>query len=277
MFIGDLDHIDLAVQAQVGAGHGQGGAPLSGPGLGGDAFQALLFGIVGLGNGGVELVAAAGVVALELVINIRRGAQGFFQVIGPHQGGGAEGLIVVLDFLGDVDIGSGVVQLLLHQLLAKYAAQGLGGHRLEGGGVQQGGGLILHIGPEVVPLFGQLRFVQIDFVRDVVHDACSFFERFWCRDKTKRPCLCKMQGQERQTPAVPPGLAHTAPTLAYHHTPAFLVTVSHLRLTYWGILPFSSPSQGHSSWGQVPRSHRPQLAWTLPLKSTPLAHRFLKG
>lgn len=35
------------------------------------AFEALFFGIIGLRNGGIELVTAACVVALELVVDMR--------------------------------------------------------------------------------------------------------------------------------------------------------------------------------------------------------------
>ena len=50
--------------------------PLAGAGLGGDALEALLLGVVGLGDGGVQLVGARGVVALKLVVDFGGGAQG---------------------------------------------------------------------------------------------------------------------------------------------------------------------------------------------------------
>ena len=71
-----LTMIDLAVQTQVCAGHGQGRAPLAGAGLGGNALEALLLGVIGLGDGAVQLVGAGGIVALKLVVDLRRGAQG---------------------------------------------------------------------------------------------------------------------------------------------------------------------------------------------------------
>ena len=55
MLVADLYHIHLAVQTQVCASHGQGRAPLAGAGLGGNALEALLLGIIGLGNGAVQL------------------------------------------------------------------------------------------------------------------------------------------------------------------------------------------------------------------------------
>lgn len=59
------------------------------------------------------------------------------------------------------DVGRGVVQLLLYQLIAENAVQLPGRHGLEGAGVQQGSGLVFHIGPHIVPCGGQLRFFQI--------------------------------------------------------------------------------------------------------------------
>ena len=85
LLIGALDHVDLAVQAQVAAGHGQGRAPLAGAGLGGQALDALLLGIICLSDGRIELVAARGVVAFELVIDLRRGLQLFLQTVGSYK------------------------------------------------------------------------------------------------------------------------------------------------------------------------------------------------
>jgi hypothetical protein len=50
-----------------------------------------------------------------------------------------------------------------------------------GAGVQQGSGLVLHIGPQVVPEFGHLVFIQIDFVGDFVHGhgAGSFQNKYF--------------------------------------------------------------------------------------------------
>ena len=73
LLIGDLDHIDMAVHMQVCAGHGEGRAPLAGARLRRDAGQALLLGVIGLGDGGIQLMTAAGVVALKFVVDFRRG------------------------------------------------------------------------------------------------------------------------------------------------------------------------------------------------------------
>ena len=167
LLIADLDHVHLAVQPEITAGHGKGSAPLACARLGGHALQALLFGVVGLSDGAVQLVTAAGVVALELVVDPGRGAQSFFQPVGTAQGARAVHPVVFPDLIGDGNIGGGVVQLLLYQLVAEHAIQLLGGHGLQGVGVQQRSGFVLHIGPHIVPCSGQLCFVEVDLVRDV--------------------------------------------------------------------------------------------------------------
>ena len=168
LLIGALDHIDLAVQPQIGAGHGQGGAPLAGARLGGDALESLLFGVVGLGDGAVELVAAGGVVALEFVVDLGRGLELFLQTVGPDQGGGAVHLVEVPDLVGDGDFPGVVVQLLADQLVAEHGAQILVAHGLAGGRVEQRGGLVLHVRTDVVPgAWAVSLFGQVDLVRDV--------------------------------------------------------------------------------------------------------------
>ena len=178
LLVADLHHVDLAVQAQVSAGHGEGRAPLTGAGLGGDAFEALLLGVVGLGDGAVQLVGAGGVIALKLVVNFRGGLELFLQAVGPDQGGGTVHLVEVTDLLGNRNIGGVVVQLLLDQLVAEHGPQVVEAHGGAGTGIQQGRGLGLHIRPDVVPGFRHLVFGEVDLVRDVVlfgcHDNCSF-------------------------------------------------------------------------------------------------------
>ena len=58
LLIGYLYHVDLEVQPEVGARLGQRRAPLAGSGLGRQALEALLLGVVRLRDGRVELVRA---------------------------------------------------------------------------------------------------------------------------------------------------------------------------------------------------------------------------
>ena len=66
-------------------------------------------------------MAAAGVVALEFVVNFGRGAQGFFQPVGAAQRTRMVHAIVFPDLVRDGDAGRGVVQFLLHQFVTENA------------------------------------------------------------------------------------------------------------------------------------------------------------
>ena len=196
LFVADLDHEDLAVQAQIGAGHGQCGAPLAGAGLGGDALETLELGIVGLGDGGVELMASGGVVAFEFVVDLGGGPQCLFQAVSPYQRGGTVHLVEVLDLLGDVDVRIIVVQLLLYQFLAEHRTQFLGRHGLQRARIEQRSRFVLHVRTDVVPLFRDLVFRQIDLVRDFFCHGIRFLSLFCGKTKTPVPADCVLLGQE---------------------------------------------------------------------------------
>ena len=168
LFVAYLDHVYLAVQVKIGAGHRERCAPLAGAGLGGHALETLFFGVIGLGNGGVELVASTGVVALELVIDVRRGLQLLLQAVRAHQRRRAVHLIEILDLFRDRDIGIFVVELLSDQFLTEHGAELLSRHGLKGSGVEKGSGLVLHISPDIVPCLGDLVFGEIDLVGNLL-------------------------------------------------------------------------------------------------------------
>ena len=174
LLIGDFHHEHLAIQAKEGTGHGKGGAPLSGAGLGGHTLQTLLLGVVCLGDGGIQLVGTGSVVAFKLVIDLRRSAQGLFQKLRMDQGRGPVHFVKVQDLLGNFKIGRGVVQLLAHQLVAEHGTQLFKGHGLQCGRIQQGRWFIFHVGAQIVPCFRQFAFIQVDFVRDLCHSVPSF-------------------------------------------------------------------------------------------------------
>ena len=85
-------------------------------------------------------------------------------------------LVEVLDFLGNVDISVGIVELLSDKLVTKYGSKLLGGHGLECCGVKKRSGLVFHIGAHVVPLRRDFVFFQINFIGDFVfrHRDFSF-------------------------------------------------------------------------------------------------------
>ena len=58
LVVADAHHVDLAIQAEEGAGHGQRRAPLAGAGLGGEVLGAVLLVVIGLRDGGVRACAS---------------------------------------------------------------------------------------------------------------------------------------------------------------------------------------------------------------------------
>ena len=169
LFIGDLYHINFTVKIQISARHGKGGTPLAGTCFGGHAFETLILRVERLCDRGVELVAAAGVVAFIFVVDLRRCAELFFQTVSADERGGPVHLVEITDLLRDLDVAVIVVEFLLDKLFAEYAAELLGGHRLPGAGVEKGRRLFLHIRPHVIPFFRHFLLGEIDLVRDLVH------------------------------------------------------------------------------------------------------------
>ena len=111
-------------------------------------------------------MAAAGVVALELVVDFRGSVESLLEEVCADKRRRTVHLVEVLDLFGNVDISVGVVKLLRDKLVAEYGSEILSGHGLEGSGIEQRSRLVFHIGAHVVPLCGNLVFVQINFIRD---------------------------------------------------------------------------------------------------------------
>ena len=168
LLIGDLDHVDLAVQAQVRACHGKCGAPLAGAGLGGDAFEALLLCVVCLRDRRIQLVGSAGVVSLELVVDLCRGVELFLKAVRADQRRRTVHLVEIQDIVRDRDVGRVVVQFLLDQLIAENACQFLCLHGFVGARVEKGRRLVLHVGTDIVPCFRHLGFFKVDFIWDLI-------------------------------------------------------------------------------------------------------------
>ena len=175
LFVGNLHHIDLAVQSEEGGGHGKCRAPLACTRFGGHALETLLLGVVGLRNGGVELVATAGVVAFELVVDVRRGAKRLFQEVGADERGGAVHLVESQDVFGNFEVGGIVVEFLLDELVAEHGLQVFESHGLAGTRVQERCGLFLHVGTDVVPCLREFVFFEVSLDRAVEFERVSHF------------------------------------------------------------------------------------------------------
>ena len=169
LLIRAFHHVHVAVQTEIAACLAQSGAPLTGAGFRGYTGQTLLLGVISLGYGGIQLVRPGGVVALKFVVNLCRGVQRFFQLIGADQGGGTVHFVHVLHSLGNVDVLRGAVQLLLCQFLAENGEQVLQCDGLQGAGVEHGVRLLRHHGAEIEPLFGHLVFGEVQSVGNGFH------------------------------------------------------------------------------------------------------------
>lgn len=147
-----LDHINGQGNVKIRARHGQRRAPLAGPRLGGQACQALLFGIIGLRDGRIELMAAGGVIALEFAVDLCGRAQFLFEIVGADERRGTEGFVIFHNLIGDIDIAGCGIKLLLCKLLAEDRIQLFELEGLHRPRVQKWSGLLLHIGSQIIPL-----------------------------------------------------------------------------------------------------------------------------
>ncbi len=68
-------------------------------------------------------MAAAGVVALELVIDLRGRAELFLQTVGADKRRRAVHLIEIADLIRNLEVRRVVIQLLRHQFLAENAGE----------------------------------------------------------------------------------------------------------------------------------------------------------
>ena len=167
-------HIHRQRQMKIGARLGKCRAPLPRARFGGERGQALFFGIIGLCNRGIQLVAARGVVALEFVIDFGGCAEFFFEVVRANQRRGTVNFIHFLHFFGNVDIPRGVVHFLMCQFLTEYGVQIRFCGGFARGGIDHRVGQFFHIRPQVIPLFRHLVFGQIYSVRYFFHVKNSF-------------------------------------------------------------------------------------------------------
>ena len=167
LLVGDLDHIYIEVEPEVGARHRKGGAPLACARLRRDGGEPLLLRVVRLRRRRVELVRARRVVALEFIIDLGGRIEQLFKAVRTHERRGTVHLIEVPDLFGDLDELILIVELLIDALLAEYAAKVLFRAGLARRGVHEGLVPPLHVSFDIIPGTGHLVFREIDLVRDV--------------------------------------------------------------------------------------------------------------
>lgn len=156
---GDLDHEDLDIEAEDGAGEGEGGTPLAGAGFGDDAFDAGFFIIEGLGDGGVGFMAAGGADAFVFVVDAGGGIEGLLEASGTEEGGWAPLAVDIADGLRDFDF-SFRGYFLLDQGHGEERGEVFGADGLFCARVQDRGQGFGQVGCDVVPAFGDAGFVE---------------------------------------------------------------------------------------------------------------------
>ena len=179
LLVGALHHEDVQVDTIVVGRLGKRGAPLAGTRLGRDLVETLLLGVVGLRERRVELVRAGGVVALELVVDLRRRVEVALEVVRAAQRGGAVHLVHLLHALGDVEVRGLIVELLVHELVAEHRGDVvmLGDLAV---GQAHGLGRLGHVRTQVVPLRWNLVLTQVEPVGNllVLLLVCVCHDRF---------------------------------------------------------------------------------------------------
>ena len=158
LVVGNLYHINLQVEAEIGACFGQRCSPLACAGFGSYALEAFLLGVVRLRYCGVELVASGRVVSFEFIVDLRRCVQRFFQVVGSAKRRRAVDLIDVAYFFRDVEISRFVVHFLLSQFFAEYRIEVFHCRRFAGRRVDHRRRLFFHVSAQVIPLLRDLIF-----------------------------------------------------------------------------------------------------------------------
>src|SRR5215216_4633961 len=159
LVVADAHHVDRALQAQDPAGEGQGGAPLSGPRLGGEAPDALLAVVVRLRDGGIRLVTAGGGATLVLVVDVSRGVEEPLKTPGAEERSGAPEAVDLPHLLGDGDVGL-ARHLLADDLLREDRGERLGPDRLARRRIQGRLQLEWQVRDEVVPALRQRALVE---------------------------------------------------------------------------------------------------------------------
>ncbi len=159
LIVADFHHVDFALEVEERAGKAEGGAPLAGAGLGGEALYPFLLVVIGLRDGGVRLVGAGRADAFVFVVDARGGIEGLLQAAGAKEGGGSPLAVDVAHFVWDVDVALGT-DFLHDQGHGEERREIIRPDGLSGSGMKGGGQRNLQVGLDVVPGGGDLCFIQ---------------------------------------------------------------------------------------------------------------------
>ena len=156
-----LYHVNLQIEAEVGACLRQGRSPLSGSRFRRHSPETLFLRVIRLGYRRIELVASRRVVAFELVVYLRRSVEGLFKIVRPAERRRSVYLIYVHHLVRYVEISRFAVHLLCRKLFAEHGIEILQLGRFSRRRIYHGSGLLLHVRSEVIPLLRYLVFREI--------------------------------------------------------------------------------------------------------------------
>ena len=159
LLIADLYHVYLALNIEEAAGHGQGAAPLTRSGFGGDALNTFLLVVVGLGHRSVRFVATRRAHPLVLVVDLGRRIQGLLQAVSTVKGRRPPQLVDLLHLLWNV-YGPLLAHLLGDDSHGKEGRQVLGANGLTGARMDNSRQGIGQVGLDIVPASRHLFFCQ---------------------------------------------------------------------------------------------------------------------
>ena len=159
LLVAHLDHVNIALQAKQLASQRQGRTPLARAGLGGEAFGAGDLVVIGLGDGGVGLVAAGGTGAFVFVVNVRRRLERLLEAHRAQQRRGPPQRVNFADLVGDRDPAVGA-HFLLDEVFRENRQQGLRRYRLFGARMQRRRQRLGKVRQKIIPLFGNVLLAQ---------------------------------------------------------------------------------------------------------------------
>ena len=153
LVIADADHVDLALEAEKGAGHGECRTPLAGAGLSGEPLGAFHLVVIGLRDGGIGLVRAGGADALVFVIDMGGRIESLLQTAGAKERRGTPLRIDLAHGAGNLDFALGA-DLLKDKRHGKQRGQIVGADGLVRAGMQGRRHGLGQVGGNVVPRDG---------------------------------------------------------------------------------------------------------------------------
>ena len=118
-------------------------------------------------------MAAAGVAAFILIINLCRGIQRFFQIVRTHQRRRAVHTVTVTYRFRNVDKTILGIQLLCSQFGTEHRLQISQLYRLQGTRMQNRTMVGFHVRADIIPLLRNFILTQINFIRIFCHGFSS--------------------------------------------------------------------------------------------------------